>query len=302
MFTGEIFHLSEFIEKFGMVLVRDCDFSYVGKVPTNLPRKLVPCGKMIHIRDALKQSNIAGIITTSELASLVPESLGLAVAERPQAAAYALHAHLLSMPGLLWRDFDTEIAADVVIEVGAIVAPRNVSIGAGTVVSAGAILRERSIIGSQVYIGNGSVIGGLAFEVAYSGGRQRILPQAGGVIIEDNVEILANTVVARATFGGFTRIGTGSKIDNLVHIGHDCDIGQNVNIVCGTKFGGRTKVGDDVFIGSNATTSPGITIGPGARVTMGAVVVKDVAERQVVSGHFAVDHMKWLRFIRSALG
>lgn len=302
MFTGEILQLSDFAANAGMSVLRDCGFSYVGKVPTELPRKLVPCGKLIHLREALDRSDIAGIVTTAELAPQVPGHLGVAIAERPQAAAYALHAQLVATPGLLWSDFETEIAADAVIEAGAVVAPRNVRVGAGSFVSAGAVLRERTIIGSQVYIGNGSVIGGLAFEVANVAGRSGILPQGGGVSIEDNVEILANTVIARATFGGFTRIGAGSKIDNLVHVGHDCDIGRNVNIVCGTKFGGRTKVGDNAFIGSNAVTNPGITIGAGARITMGAVVVKDVAEGQVVSGHFAVDHMKWLRFIRSALG
>lgn len=302
MFTGTILQLSDFAKKFEMTLLRNCGFSYVGKVPTDLPRKLVPCGKAIHIREALLRSDIAGILTTAELASQVPEHLGLAISEKPQATAYALHTHLVAIPGLLWHDFDTEIAGDAIVEAGAVLAPRNVRVGAGSIISTGAILRERTIIGSQVYIGNGSIIGGLAFEVADYAGQQRILSQGGGVCIEDNVEILANSVVARATFGGFTRIGAGSKIDNLVHIGHDCDIGRSVNIVCGVKFGGRTTVGDNVFIGSNAVTTPGITIGDGARVTMGAIVVKNVAERQVVSGHFAVDHMKWLRFIRSALG
>lgn len=301
MYTGTIFSLSEFAAKFGMTLVRDCGFSYVGKVPTNLPRKLVPCNKLVYVREALQRTDIAGIVTTAELASHVPENLGLAIAEIPQVAVYALHSYLVASPNLLWRDFETEIADDAIVETGAVVPPRNVCIGPGSVIAAGAVLHERTIIGSQVYIGNGSVIGGYAFEVAKIADQQRILSQGGGVKIEDNVEILSHTVIARATFGGFTQIGASTKIDNLVHVGHDCNIGIGVNIVCGAKFGGRTIVGNNVFIGSNAVTAPGITIGAGARVTMGAIVVKNVAEGQVVSGHFAVDHMKWLRFIRSAL-
>lgn len=301
MFSGATMQLSGFAGKFGMTVVRDCAFSYVGKVPTALPRKLVPCGKLIHLREATDRSDIAGIVTTPDLADRVPDHVGLAIAERPLAAVYALHDHLVAVPELLWTDFETEIAPDALIEHGAIIAPRNVRIGGGSRIAAGAILHERTIVGNRCSIGNHSVIGSPAFEVEVVDGRQRIMPQAGGVLIEDNVEILVQTVIARATFGGFTRIGSGTKIDNLVHVGHDCKIGRDVQIVCGAKFGGRTTIGDRAFIGSNAVTSPGLTIGADARVSVGAVVVKDVAEKQVVSGHFAVEHMKWLRFISSAL-
>lgn len=301
MFSGATTQLSSLAGKFGMTVVRDCAFSYVGKVPTALPCKLVPCGKLIHLREAADRTDIAGIVTTPELAERVPQHLGLAIADRPLAAAYALHDYLVGIPGLLWADFETEIASDAVIEAGAVIARRNVRIGPGAHIAAGAVLHERTIVGNRCSIGNHSVIGSPAFEVETVDGRQRIMPQAGGVLIEDNVEILAQTVVARATFGGFTRIGAGTKIDNLVHVGHDCSIGCDVQIVCGVKFGGRTVIGDRVFIGSNAVTSPGLVIGADARVSMGAVVVKDVAEKQVVSGHFAVEHMKWLRFISSAL-
>ena len=301
MFSQATTQLSNFSGKFGMTVVRDCAFSYVGKVPTVLPRKLVPCGKLIHLREAASRIDIAGIVTTPELAERVPPNIGLATADRPLTATYALHEYLVGVPGLLWADFDTEIAPDALIEGGAVIAPRNVRIGAGSHIAAGAILHERTIVGDGCSVGNHSVVGSSAFEVEVVDGQQRIMPQAGGVSIEDNVEILAHTVIARATFGGFTRIGAGTKIDNLVHVGHDCSIGQDVQIVCGAKFGGRTTIGDRSFIGSNAVTSPGLTIGADARVSMGAVVVKDVADRQVVSGHFAVEHMKWLRFISSAL-
>lgn len=296
MFSFRPLRLSDYTDSARFSVVRDCCFKFLGKVPTVLPEKLVPCSKNTHLIEAITRSDVVGIITTKELAEKVPTNLGLAIATSPLEAFYRVHAAIASSEDV-WNNFSTEIARNAIIEPGAIIAPQNVRIGEGTHVASGAVIHERTIIGSNCYIGNHTIIGSRGFEVH---GR-RILPQIGGVLIADNVEILANSAIARATFGGFTEVGEGTKIDNFVHVGHDCKIGCNVLIVCGAKFGGRTIVEDDVFVGINALTAPGLTIGAKSRLSMGAVVVKDVKEGSVVAGNFAVDHMKWLRFVSPTL-
>lgn len=296
MFSFKPLKISDYSHLAQFELIRDCSFKFLGKVPTALPEKLVPCSKNTHLIEAIARSDVVGIITTQELAAKVPLELGLAVTVSPREAFYAIHMAIASAQDF-WCSFPTEIAPTATIETGAIIAPQNVRIGDRTHVAHGAVIHERTLVGSDCYIGNNSIIGGKGFEVDAG----RILPQIGGVLIGHNVEILSNSNIARATFGGFTEVGEGTKIDNLVHIGHDCKIGRDVLIVCGAKFGGRTIVEDGVFVGINAVTAPGLTIGAKSRLSMGAVVVKDVPEGRVVAGNFAVDHMKWLRFVSPTL-
>ena len=117
--------------------------------------------------------------------------------------------------------------------------------------------------------------------------------------LDDGVEILSKCTVVRATFGGFTRIGRDTKLDCQVHVAHDCVVGERVRIAACAELSGRVDVGDDAFVGPNVSISNGLTIGPRAFVTLGSVVVRNVDPDQRVTGHFALPHKNWLRFIKS---
>lgn len=298
MFTNSTISLQEFAGQMGLSVQRDCKFSFVGKAPTNLDRRIVPCSALKHINEALVTDGIAGIITTPELASRVPDLLGLATCETPQATAWALHEELAKRPGLQWTDFPSRVHPDADVRAGAHVAARNVEIGARTIVMPGAVICERTIVGADCLIGPGTVLGCEAFEVDGAREPQRLLAQAGGVRLGDNVEITGHSTVVRATFGGFTELAPGAKLDCHVHVAHDCRIGERTCIAAGAILSGRVMVLQDVFIGPNATISNGVTIGEGATVTLGAVVVRDVPSGERVTGHFAVPHRAWLRFIK----
>jgi len=294
VFTGNALPLSSFDHRHGLAVVRDCDFSYVGKVPTRLDRRLVACSQQRQLRQALREEGIIGIITTEELAGGVPEALGLAIAEKPQAASYRLHEALCDIPDFHWERFPTRIAPDATIHPSAIVEPFDVVIGAGSRIGPGAIICARSVIGEECAVGPGTVIGCDGFEVDTAITPHRYLRPAGGVKIDDNVEILANATVARATFGGFTRLGAESKLDCLVYVAHDCDIGRRVRIAASAEMSGRVAVGDDVFVGPNCSIANGLKIGNGATLSIGAVVLKDVAANSRVTGNPAIPHEKWL--------
>ena len=299
MFSGKTIALTQYSGQFGLSVQRDCALSFVGKVPTRLDGRVVPCGQPRHIDEALRETGIVGIITKPELAERVPDELGLALADDPQAAAYRLHEALCGLPDFHWPRFPSRIDPTATVHEGAHIAPFDVVIGPGSVVSPGAVIRERTVIGAHCFVGPGTAIGTEAFELQMSQSPLRILPQAGGVRLEDHVEILANSVIVRATFGGFTRLGEETKIDNLVHVAHDCDIGRRVRIVASTNLGGRVTIGDDAYVGPGSTVSNGLSIGEGAAVTLGSVVIRGVPARERVSGNFAVQHHRWLRFIHS---
>jgi UDP-3-O-[3-hydroxymyristoyl] glucosamine N-acyltransferase LpxD len=299
MFTFNTIALEDFNRRFGLSVLRDCAMSFVGKIPTKLEKRVVPCGTAKHVTDALQNSGIAGIITKTDLADMVPESYGLAVAENPQASAYLLHEHLCSMPDFLWADFDTRIDPAATIQTGAMVAERNVVIGAGTIIMPGAVICERTVIGANCVISPGVVLGCDAFEIDLNRTIRMVLKQAGGVLLEDNVEIQAKSTIVRATFGGFTSIGAETKIDCQVYVAHDNMIGKRVQIAGSAALLGRVSVGDDTFIGPNCSISNGVKIGENATITIGSVVVRDVETGTRVTGNFAVPHAIWLRFVKS---
>lgn len=270
----------------------------MGKVPTRLDGRLVPCGKQVYLDEAAGETGIAAYVVPEELLAAVPKGAGVVVSDRPLVTAMAVHEHLCALPDFLWSDFETEIDCSAVIMPGAHVARRNVRIGAETVIGPNAVILERSIIGAGCQIGATVVIGMEAFEQKSGASPKRLLRQAGGVWIEDHVTLLPGCTVARSTFGGFNRIGAETKIDAQTYIAHDCRIGRRVTICACCDISGRVEIDDGAYLGPNCTISNGIRIGKNSTVSLGAVVVRDVPEDARVTGNFALPHDKWLNIIR----
>ncbi len=147
------------------------------------------------------------------------------------------------------------------------------------------VVREECVLGDRVVIHSGTIIGADGFGYAKDGGIYHKVPQVGNVALDDDVEIGANTCVDRATTGT-TRIGKGSKIDNLVQIGHNVQTGENVIVAAMSGIAGSTRVGSNVTIGAQAGVNGHIEIGEGATVATRGGVTKSVAPGIVVSGVF----------------
>jgi len=145
-------------------------------------------------------------------------------------------------------------------------------------------IHPKTVIGKDVTIHAGTIIGADGFGMwRTSSGNLIKFPQLGRVIIEDRVEIQANTCVDRGALGD-TIIGEGSKIDNLVHIAHNCKIGKSCAIVALAMIGGSVEMGDCVWVGPSASILNGLRLGKDCVVGMGAVVIDDVPPNVVVAG------------------
>lgn len=299
MFTGNTLPLSTFSGQFGLTVLRDCDFSFVGKIPSNLKRRIVSCTNSKHITELLNAEGVAGVITSCDLISLVPETLGLALSDVPWRSAIELHEHIASISGFQWKSFENSIHPSVEIMRSAYVADHDVIIGEGTVIHAGAIIYPRTVIGNNCSIGPGTIVGCDAFEVNTSVRPNTIIFQSGGVRLGDSVDVQAKCTLVRATFGGFSEIGDETKFDCQVHFAHDCVAGQRVRIAACAEVSGRVSIGDDTFVGPNASISNGISIGHRSKITIGSVVTRNVPDDATVTGNFAVDHRKWLNFMRT---
>jgi UDP-3-O-[3-hydroxymyristoyl] glucosamine N-acyltransferase len=140
-----------------------------------------------------------------------------------------------------------------------------VSIGSHTVLYPRVVVYERIIVGSRCIIHAGAVIGADGFGFEMSGGQYRKVPQVGTVEIGDDVEIGANTCIDRAALGA-TVIGAGAKLDNMVHVAHNCRIGRHVAIAAQTGLAGGVTIGDYAIVGGQ------VGIGDKARIEAKAVV------------------------------
>jgi UDP-3-O-[3-hydroxymyristoyl] glucosamine N-acyltransferase len=144
-------------------------------------------------------------------------------------------------------------------------------------------IRERSVLGNRVILHSGVVIGSDGFGYASVEGVHHKIPQVGIVVIEDDVEIGANSCLDRARFGR-TRIGKGTKIDNLVQIAHNVETGHHCIVVAQVGVAGSTKLGNYVTLAGQAGISGHISIGDHAIVTGKAGVSKSIPARLVVRG------------------
>lgn len=174
-----------------------------------------------------------------------------------------------------------------------------VEIGDDSVIHPHVTILDRVKIGKRVVIHSGARIGTDGYGFVWNEGRYEKNPQIGTVIVEDDVEIYANTCIARGTLGT-TRIGAGTKIDNLTHIAHNCDIGKHCAITALVGFAGSVTFKDHVSVGGMAGFSGHITVGENTVVMAKAGVTKDIPPNSVISGFPAIDHKKDLE-IQAAL-
>ena len=198
------------------------------------------------------------------------------------------------------------IGAFVAIGDGAAVGDRtiifpNVTIGPGARVGADCVvhsnvaIRERVTIGNRVILQNGVVVGADGYGFVRRGdGTHEKIPQVATVVIEDDVELGANTTVDRPAVGE-TRIKAGAKIDNLVQIAHGVVVGRNVLMAAQVGIAGSTEIGDDVMFGGQVGVGGHLTIGRGVVAVGQSGVTNSVEPGSMVAGYPAIDAREWRR-------
>lgn len=249
------------------------------------------------IRD---NSNIASVITTEEISIKIPEHLGLAIARNPRKSFYEVHNHIARKKTYFYRKlFKTTISEFATIHPTAFIAKMNVQIGDGCEIGPNSSILKGSIIKNDVIIRAGVVIGSEGFQFNRFENEMMPVYHAGGVLINDRVELQSNCCVSKSLFGGFTEIGKDTKFDNLVHIAHGVKIGDRCMFAACAMIAGSVIIGNDVWVGPSASISSRITIGDNASISLGSVVTKNVPAGKRVSGNFAIDHKKFIAFIKS---
>lgn len=172
---------------------------------------------------------------------------------------------------------------------------RGARIGDNFFAHAHAVVREFCRVGHRVILQNGAVIGGdgLGFAKQQDGTWYK-MQQSGPAVLEDDVEVQANACVDRATVGE-TRIGRGTKLDDLVLVGHASQVGKNTMLCGQVGLAGSTKVGNDCILAGQVGTAGHLSVGDGAVITAQSGIPNDVPARSLYSGYPAVDNRQWLK-------
>jgi len=188
----------------------------------------------------------------------------------------------------------SEVGARSVVHPGALVLD-DVHLGADCVIHAGAVVREGSRLGDRVMLQPGAVIGGDGFGYEFNEkGEHEKVPQVGRVVLEDDVEVGANATVDRARFGE-TRIGRGTKIDNLVMVGHNVTIGAHSMLIAQAGIAGSTKLGERVIFMAQSGIVGHVEVGDGTFVGARGGVVEDTEPGSRLWGFPARPERAWHR-------
>lgn len=194
------------------------------------------------------------------------------------------------------------IEAEVEIGEGCTLLPhvviyRGVKIGKNFFAHSHVSIREYCEIGDNVLLHNGVVVGSDGFGFAKdSEERWQKIPQTGKVVLEDDVEIQANSCIDRATLGE-TRIGRGTKIDNLVQVAHNCTVGENSMICAQTGMAGSTELGRSVILAGQVGIAGHCKIGDGVIMTAQSATSHDIEPGRMISGSPGFDNKQWLRSV-----
>jgi UDP-3-O-[3-hydroxymyristoyl] glucosamine N-acyltransferase len=222
--------------------------------------------------------------------------------DHPQPAA--VHATAVLGPGVtLGRDVRIEpyavLGEDVVVGDGAHVGAHCVlgartTVGARTTLHPHVVTYADTVIGADVILHAGARVGSDGFGYTTLEGSPEKMPQVGRAVIEDGVEVGANATIDRGSLGD-TVVGRGTKIDNLVQIAHNVRVGAGSMIAALVGIAGSTRIGRGAWFGGRSCASNHLEIGDGARVTFGATVLRDVQDRETVSGYPSRPHRDQLR-------
>ena len=198
-------------------------------------------------------------------------------------------AYAVVMDGVTVGDFATILPHAVIYP--------HVRAGHHLLMHSHSVLREHCQVGDHVTLQNGAVIGADGFGYAPKADRSwHKIMQSGKVVLEDGVEVQAHACVDRASVGE-TRIGAGTKIDNLVQVGHGSTVGRNTLLCAQTGLAGSTTIGNHVILAGQVGVAGHCTVGDDVVVTAQSGVPGDVEPGKIVSGYPAVENRRWLRTV-----
>ena len=294
MLLSEVLNLCE-----GLTLLKDGDFTSLGLAIADCDEKILTFIESEKYISGLSDK-VSALITTEELGERLKDKYGVIISKNPRVDYFKLHNILSNKDNYKRKEFNTTIGEGCKISSLSSISDKNVVIGNNVTIEEFVVIRENTVIGDNSIIRAGVILGGEGFEYKRTDGIIMNVNHCGGVIIGNNVEIQYNSCIDKALYTwDNTVIGDYSKLDDLVHIEHGVKIGERCLIASRSTFGGRTIIGNDSWVGLGAIISNGLKLGDKVSISLGAVVTKNLYDGEKVSGNFAINHDKFIEFIKS---
>lgn len=283
-------------------VINDSEFNALGMATSAYIDKkvLTFLSDVKYLSSVINNKCIKAVICNRETYDTVniPKHLGVLLSENPMDAFFNIHNKLSKME-FYWSKFKNTLSASAQISKDVILGEHSIKIGVGSIIEPGVIIHPGTIIGSNVIVRSGSQIGTNGFQFINNGSDVFSVITGGRVVIGEHAEIQHNCCVDRGVLGGDTKLGRYVKLDNFIHVAHDVVIGDRTFITAGVKIAGRVNIGKDCWVGVNATISNGLSIGDNSRISIGSVVTQDVEPHSIVTGNFAIEHNKFIEFIKT---
>jgi len=310
--------LNKIVEKTGGSLSGDGDIEIMNAAP--IESAGVGEISFLHMRRYLrhaKNGSASAIVTSEDIAKSLPgrnlivcpnpleafskvleifaphDPVKTGVSPRASVAASASIGAGASVMDFVFIDEEAEIGPETIIYPNVFVG-RKAKVGANCIIYPNVTIRDRCIVGNRCVLHPGAVIGADGFGFTPGPDGFKKIPQIGRAVLEDDVEIGANTTIDRGAVGD-TVISRGVKLDNLIMVGHNVKIGEHTVAASQAGISGSTKIGSWVMIGGQAGFVGHIEIGNGAKIGAQAGIMGNVEDGATVAGYPAIEKTKWLR-------
>jgi UDP-3-O-[3-hydroxymyristoyl] glucosamine N-acyltransferase len=276
-------------------VLRDGEFITLGYVDSPIKGTLTYCDNILYLEKAKKNINANCIITTHDLAKHEMPDKGVLISPNPRNTFYKLH-QLLLQKGNYGLTLEYGIGNNCSIHPSAIVSSR-ARIGNNVTIAANVIIKDGVSIDDNTFIDAGVVIGCEGLLYTFDEEKIVFIKHAGGVKVGRNVTILSHAIIAKSVHDSLlTVIGDNSIIGISTNVGHEAQIGNNCVISSNCVIARRARLRDGARIGPSSTIREHVKIGKHAQVKLGSIVVENVKEKETVSGYFALNHIRNLRY------
>ena len=285
---------------FGIV-EKDGEFNWLGLTAEEYEGKkvLTFLNDEKYYKEIQNNKSISCIVTTEEVAKKIEKrEYGIILSKNPRKDFFELHNKLVK-EDFYFTKRENKISRKAYISEKANIGEYNIVIEDDVIVEADVTIYENVTIRRGTIIKSGTILGADGFQYVRNKDNIIKVEPAGELEISENVIIHNNSVIDKGIFGK-TFIEENTKIYNLVHVAHDSKIGKNVFLTAGVIVCGRVKIGDNSYLGPNCTIKNGLFLGENSKVSMGAVVTKNVNENEVVTGNFAIPHKQFIENLKKA--
>ena len=275
------------------------DFVGVGSLRSQEPELLSYAISRNYVQKALEHNVAILFARERDVDGVRDTPMSFVLTEQPECDFFLFHNYLIKETDFYGVSSPSSISSLAFVHPTAYICGLDITIEQGAEIGANVYIKDEVYIREDTRISHGTVIGipGARLISRLDGTRFQAL-HGGGVYIGRDVFVGANSVIVKSMWRRPTSIGDNTYIGNLVNIGHNCQIGNNVTVLPGAILCGSVAVGDGATIGPGAIVGNGLSVGQNAIVTMGAVVTKDVGVGETVSGNFAIPHDRLIKHVK----